>query len=549
MSPDRLRALGPPEYASALVAAVAAGWYLSALGGGLTFDEVLYARAGYALFHGNPYANPTHMFAPLGKYVIGAGELAVGTTPFGARVGVVVVALATLGVVHRAARGLGEPWAGPIAVTVLATAPWFAGYATSAMLDMPLMLTTTALAGLVLLEARSAGPGSRDIAVGVLAVLASASKAYGFVYAVGPVAAYAVLRVGGQCGPWWKTAGDRKVRPVARRVAAGAAGALVVTFLPFAFVAPPDYYGGVTLPAAVTAAFDVPFVGGVLYAFAASAYHNLTGHPEGVNPSILQVGTWVLRGGPWVLAGVLLTLGDRWLPARVRVDPWWLPAVLVVPPLVLLAVVLPKGIVRYALPIFPVVVLLAAVWIVRAGRVVAADRGVPAVAVAAVLVVGAVAPAVGFVGGVGGGGGAAHLSADSHYDDAAAVLREDARRTGDVLVVAEEAIVLWWHLGDVGVERFDFDPTAPTTFRVGDGASLTVVGISELRPHSSEHAGDLLSAGRVDYVLFSDPPHAVGGVPVTDCGERVRSWTASRPGERERYRVTLWRVEACGRAG
>jgi 4-amino-4-deoxy-L-arabinose transferase-like glycosyltransferase len=68
-------------------------WYISAIGGAFTVDESIYAETGYALFRGNPYLNPTHMFAPTVKYFIGLGQLALGRTAFGVRLPVIVFAL------------------------------------------------------------------------------------------------------------------------------------------------------------------------------------------------------------------------------------------------------------------------------------------------------------------------------------------------------------------------------------------------------------------------------------------------------------------------
>jgi len=62
-------------------------WYISAIGGAFTVDESIYAETGYALFRGNPYLNPTHMFAPTVKYFISLGQLALGRTAFGAIAG------------------------------------------------------------------------------------------------------------------------------------------------------------------------------------------------------------------------------------------------------------------------------------------------------------------------------------------------------------------------------------------------------------------------------------------------------------------------------
>ncbi|MCU1453157.1 MAG: hypothetical protein JWN46_1303 [Acidimicrobiales bacterium] len=102
-----------------VVAAVNALWRLDRADWKL--DENVYAQAGWALWHGTPTGNPEH--PPLGKALIGLGELVSGRSTFGVRV---VPALAFLGavvVLFAFGRRVGGWWTGIVAAGLFAALP------------------------------------------------------------------------------------------------------------------------------------------------------------------------------------------------------------------------------------------------------------------------------------------------------------------------------------------------------------------------------------------------------------------------------------------
>lgn len=528
MAPDSFhvsaRDLRLPDYAAGSLLLLTAVWWGSAIGSGsLWLDEVLYARAGYSIVSGNPFVNPTHMFAPFAKYVIGAGQLLFGPSAFGARVGIVSFGVLTLGVVYAIPRLVGRPWAGVFSVFGVAVIPLFSTHATSAMLDLPLVFSVTLLSGLVVLESQHTGSPRRDALVGITALLVCSTKSYGVVYALGPSVAYLLLR-------------RREAGTITsfRRALIAAAGSFAVLYLPVALASPPDYYSGATLPAFVERVFDVPLLGGIAYAFGASFYHNLTGHAAS-SPSVLNFVSWMVRGGPFVVLGVLSAGGAFLLPERFRVGPTWLPASLLLPPLVMFVLILPKGFARYALPIFPIAVVYAVLLTVNAIDTLEPDPPIQAMA-AAVLLLALVSPANAFLLG------SVQLGADSKYSAASATLSDGEE--GDTIVVAEQPVVLRWYLGEKRVGNYYFDPTEPAEFDDGDG-TITVIGVSPVRPGSYTNAAERIADGDVDYVLLNAQVDAGERETPLRCGDELRSWEAYWTGSAETHSVSLWDTDGC----
>ncbi len=521
---DELRARGVtlPDFVAGLVVLVNAVWWIESVDdGSLWLDEVLYARAGYSMLTGNPFVNPTHMFAPFAKYVIGGGQMLFGPTAVGARVGIVVFGLLTLGAVYVVLRRMGRPWAGVLSAAGVAAIPLFSTHATSAMLDIPLVFAVTLLSGAVLLESQSPGENYRDVLVGIAVLVACATKSYGFVYAVGPTLAYLQLR--------------RRTLPLSRlmwRVSIAAAGSFVVLYLPIALGTPPDYYSGATLPSFVKAVFDIPFVGGVSYAFGASFYHNLTGHASSESPSLVHFLSWMSEGGPLVVIGIASAAVGYLLPERRCVGPPWLPVALLLPPLIIFLFVLPKGFARYALPVFPTAVVLG----ILAGFAVLEE--IPVKNVGLVLLVAlTVSPASAFV--VGG----ATLSADSQYERAVHTISEGSEQ--GTVVIAENPVVLRWHLGEKAVERYYFDPTERVELEGQGGENVTVVGVSPVRPESYREAAQSVGDGEVDYVVLNSRVGSATREQPLRCGTEVQNWSAYWTGETEPHTVSVWSTDGC----
>jgi 4-amino-4-deoxy-L-arabinose transferase-like glycosyltransferase len=82
----------------------------------LTYDEPLYASAGWQYVHGNVSHNLVH--PPLAKYLIGLSELTFGHTIAGARLAAVVVTFATAAVLWRWGQEVAGWWTGTLAAAL-----------------------------------------------------------------------------------------------------------------------------------------------------------------------------------------------------------------------------------------------------------------------------------------------------------------------------------------------------------------------------------------------------------------------------------------------
>lgn len=508
-----------------IVLIINGGWYLSSIGaGGLWLDEVLYARAGYSVLTGNPFVNPTHMFAPLGKYIIGIGQLIFGTTPFGARIGVVIVSILVLGIYYAVAKRMGRPVVGLLSVIAVSSIPLFVSHATSAMLDIPLVGAVTALSGLVVLESENTGGKWRDIGFGILFILVSSTKSYGIIYAIGPLIAYSVLR-----------RSNVQTRRFAIRVGSGMSGAFVITFLPLMLASPPNYYGGASIPHIAKSIFNIPVIGGLVYAFGASLYHNITGHGTIASPSLHRLVLWVVEGGPLVITGVIISVGSYFVPERLRLTPWWVSPLLVLLPLIMFTIVLPKGFARYALPVFPTAVFFGILLYVESIQNYTLSDNQKKIGIVVLFLL-IISPASAFVIGN------THPSADSQYDDVSKYLLSSSDK--DVVIISQNSIVLKWHLGDTYVEHYNFDPTESTTFSTRD-QSITVSGISPIRQKSYEVAEERIRTENVDYILFNGEPETIQELNISSCGDRVRTWRAYSTGEYGTHQVSIWDIADC----
>lgn len=501
------------------------GWYLLSIRtGGLWLDEVLYARAGYSILSGNPFVNPTHMFAPLGKYIIGIGQLILGKNQFGARIGVVLVSILVLTIPYVIAKRLGEPLVGLLSVIAVSSIPLFVSHATSAMLDVPLVGAVTALCGLVILESKNMGGRWRDIAFGIFFILASSTKSYGVIYAIGPLIVYSVLRHNAV-----------QTRRFAVRVGGGMSGAFIIIFLPLMLASPPNYYGGASLPDIVKSIFDIPLIGGITYSFGASLYHNITRHGANASPSLPNIVFWVIEGGPLVITGFIVSVGNYLIPKRLRLTPWWVPPLLIFPPIVMFTLVIPKGFARYALPVFPIAIFFGIFLCIESLRKYTKSDIQKKIGLFVLFIL-IVSPASAFFIGN------SNPSADSQYDDVSSYLLSSSDE--NIVIIAQQSIVLKWHLGDIYVEKYNFNPTEPVEFTLGS-KNITVFGLSSNHPESYEEAEEQIRKGGVDYIVFNMEPKTIQVINIPSCGDRVETWRAYSTGEYGTHQVSIWRLNDC----
>lgn len=256
-------------------------WYLTNLNGALSVDEVVYARTGQLLFRGDPYANPTHIFAPTARYFIGFGELVLGPTSVGARAPILVFGLLTIAVTYELGVLLDGRGTGFLAALVLGVTYPFARHSVMAMLDVPLAFFFIALLYMTVLWIDE--PTSRRaILVGSFAAAVATTKAYGVLYAVAPVVAVVAVTV--------RRSALSDVLPELRHQIGGGIGALGVIYAPFVLIRHPPV--DATVPPLSNVALQLPIVGNFVYIFRAALTTNLDhigrGHAVEVGSMIYQ---------------------------------------------------------------------------------------------------------------------------------------------------------------------------------------------------------------------------------------------------------------------
>lgn len=521
----------------ALLVAGLAVWYATNLSGSFHVDETLYAQSGLAVFRGNPYTNPTHAFAPTAKYFVGLGQVLFGRTTVGARAFVVGFGLAAVYLTYRLATTLRGPVVGLVAAFLLGTSYPFATQSVVAMLDVPLACFVVALTVVTLRWHRT-----RDRAwlpfVGVFAVAAATTKAYGFLYVLPHVCFLGVVLA--------RRYGVRSLHRRASPFVGGSIVALGLVYLPLVLFrhppAPAEYTAGVPFASAI---LDLPVVGNFAYVFGAALVKNLVhtgdGHAVVVAGSVHQYPPvwsylyWLgTEGGTLLLGAFLLAVAAAAFRATAERDARWalLGAAIVVPfvALSLLTVKFP----RYVLPLYPLV-FAAGVVAARDGLVVArrrlrvngvrVSRSQAAAAVAVLLVVALLAPPSAALQSA-----TQPIGTDSGYDDAADYVAEMAADDPD------ETVTVLTYSGTIRI---------PFAYYLGDAENVEVHnfqlndGVSE-RQYAEYRR--MIEDDEIDVVVTrSIQPRLDESFheTVTAHGERVVS-VPQVPGEN---RVVVYRLE------
>ena len=341
-------------------------WYLTNLDGALSVDETFYARSGLGLYTGTPYQNPTHAFAPTVKYLVGAGQLAFGSTSFGVRMMIALCAITVLVVVYLLGTELRSKPVGLVAATVVGATYLFAHHATIGVLDVP--LTLFSLTGVY---AARRWLCIRDrchlVLLGVAAAAATTAKAYGFVYAVVPVAVVFVT-----------LNRDHGLRAGLPAIAA-CLGTLFVVYLPYVIVPHPPVGGRLGsggVMAVVGSLLKIPILGNFVYVFGigfvVNVLHVSGGHTVTLGRTVYTYAPvwtylyWIGQYGGVVYA--VLFVAAVAAPARrivrERTPTAHLLCWAVVVPLVFLSLLTVKF-PRYILPLFPLVAVSGAAAIAR----------------------------------------------------------------------------------------------------------------------------------------------------------------------------------------
>lgn len=499
-----------------LLLVIIGSWYVPSISNGAMWgDEAQYAVAAASILSGNPYVNIVHMFAPFGKYIIGAGQLIFGQTSFGSRIGIVILSLFTLAIVYTIPRQLNKPKAGIISVVGISSLPLFATHATSAMLDIPLVFGVTSMSGYVLWESINRGSIWRDVGVGVAFVIVSASKAYGVLYAISPLISYLLLRYN-----------KPEFKKTLIIVSIGVFFSFITIFSPLFCTIPPNYYGSIDQLGTTAFVFDMPIIGGPIYALGSSLYFNLfAGHGESTAPAFRTVFMWLFEGGPLVILGTITSLWIYIEPKYMEIKPKWLPAFLVLPPIIVFPLILPKGFPRFALPVFPVIFLFSSIFLVNL-----ANKTNYRKLLLCILVLLALSPSTAFLLEE------KQLSADSQYDDVSKFLTSSE---SDVKVVAYDGRhELMWYLGDRHTEKYYryLDSTIERKYK-NKRNEVTLIGAS---------ASDSLvqiDSNNTDYVVISDLNENLNKADSNANLKQIQTYESYNTDEEGTHRVIIYKTK------
>lgn len=441
------------------VLGVIAWWYLTNLRGALTIDETYYARAGHGLLTGAPYLNPTHSFAPTAKYFIGLGTLLLGSDGTGVRLPVALFGLLVVVVSYRLGAELRSKQVGLVAAAGIGGSYFFARFATVGLLDVPLTLFFLSAVYLTVRWLRERRPRLL-VLLGVAVTAATTTKAYGLVYALPPAAVVLGVLVQEQGG----RDGVREFTPTV----IGGIVALVVLYLPFAFVPHPPIggtYGPPAVMAVATSLLELPVLGNYVYLFGSGFVTNVLhvgrGHAVPVSGTVYQYPPvwsylyWMAEeGGAFYITLFCVTLvGTGYESVTKRSPTALLVGVSVLFPLTFLSLLTVKF-PRYILPLFPLVVVVGLSYLcrwldgrLRFSALTRTDRTRLqdiVVVVGVVVMLGVVPPAAPIAQSID-----EPLRTDSRYDDAAAYVEAYAAdHEGEQLVLTYHRVTFQYYLGE-----------------------------------------------------------------------------------------------------
>lgn len=444
-------------------------------------DEVFYAQAGLSMFEGYMFGNPTHMHAPLAKYFIGLGQVLFGVSEIAIRTPITIFGLLTIVATYLVGRYVFNRTTGAISAILIAAIPEYNYYATMAMLDVPLALFVLCSFGTTVWWLRGTQNRRPTVVLGVLTVLAGATKVQGAVYVIGNL-----FIVG------WILTAERRDRWIEILIAFGVAtvGAFALVYLPFAFSPAPTYYGGADPPQFAKTLFSFPWVGSVAFAFAASVVHNLSHLSNGhrvivAGQTYFHPPAWVLLfwiakyGGIPYLVGLVTSVASIFGRAGDRGVRIGFTGLLFVP--LLIHAGLSVKLSRYLVPLYPVLAvaagfgmnLIATTAVQYASKYRAllrfSSRNVAAATIAALLILSLVPPSFGATVADDS------IRTDSGIDVGASAIIKHAETHGEGTAIVSNPLVYRWYMGEHRVGRFTKDVHRPKSFRP-EGTRITLVG-------------------------------------------------------------------------
>lgn len=226
--------------------------------------------------------------------------------------------------------------------------------------------------------------------------------------------------------------------------------------------------------------------------------------------------------------GVFASVGAYALPKRWRVDPWWVPGMLILPPMFIFTLILPKGFARFALPIFPVAIIVASLVSCRILQDVSFGEFTKLLIVVGIFIT-AISPAGVIVFGD------QNLSADSQYDDVAEYL---SSKEGDVTVMTDDRHELMWYVGDRYTEEYYryLNSSIVRDYETRNG---------HIRLIGTPQSGDLLEQARkngVDYITLTERSEYFEEIRDAPGTEVVYTSSGYITGEAGTHEVSVWRL-------
>ena len=286
-------------------------WYFTNLGGALSCDEVIYAKAGYSIINGNIYVNLEH--PPLAKYFIGMGQLIFGTTSFGARFAIAILGLLTIYMTYQVGRLLHDRFTGFMSAFLLGGTYFFVKHLTTCMLDVPLAFFAVTLLFVMLKCIKIDNLSQKHLFfIGFLSACTITVKYYGVFFAVIPLGYLLVEQ-------WKKYGLSYRLISSLKYYIVGGLFLFILVYSPYLFISHPPIPSTYHAPTFIDNLLNIPILGNFGYNFGTSFLinfrHLAKGHLAMVRATLYQSPPfwvylyWLYVRGNWIyILGLLISL-------------------------------------------------------------------------------------------------------------------------------------------------------------------------------------------------------------------------------------------------
>jgi len=296
-------------------------WYFTNLGGALSCDEVVYAKAGYSIMNGNIYVNLEH--PPLVKYFIGMGQLIFGTTSFGARFPIAILGLLTIYVTYQLGKLLHDRFTGFISAFLLGGTYFFVIHVTTCMLDVPLAFFIVTLLFVTLKYIKIGNLSQKHLFfIGFLSACAIATKYHGLFFAVVPLGYLLVER-------WKKYGLSYRLIFSLKYYIMGVLLLFILVYSPYFFFSHPPIPNTYQVPTFIDNLLNIPILGNFVYLFGTSFLYHFKhflerGHLVMVGATLYRYQPfwtylyWLYEKGNWIYTLGLSLATPQFLKSRYK---------------------------------------------------------------------------------------------------------------------------------------------------------------------------------------------------------------------------------------